>query len=404
LHGPGQPLDSASRAFFEPRFGHDFSRVRVHTDARAAESARAVDALAYAVGQHIVFGTGQYRPRTTEGRKLLAHELVHTLQQRGSGDAPTTELEVTPAADPTEREAEAAVEAITNARRFTPVLRQPVRVARQGGDGGSPTCGPNVTSRVRDAIRIMRAVFEDFWTNDERNDACEALVKAETRKQAWDIRELHSQQWVERYRPECATYVPGATPCGLFPTDPDNKDGAVQASVQIDSGCHYMGSVNYVIFGHMCKLCHDFYWSLQSGLQNLLPWHWGMKVADPMIFTEDGMELMVQVYKGPIELAYPDPSGLSAYVGGAGHAGLRIWQLQAAQANYEGSRKWSAAGYSGWGLFGSSAATPAGDRPGCAPTCPHAYPALHKLQPGEQAGDMGTGPFHVLWAPKGIIT
>ena len=60
LRAPGQPLDPAARAFFEPRFGHDFSRICVHTDAKAGESARAISARAYTVGDQIVFGAGQY--------------------------------------------------------------------------------------------------------------------------------------------------------------------------------------------------------------------------------------------------------------------------------------------------------------------------------------------------------
>ncbi len=85
LRSPGQPLDPATRAFFEPRFGHDFSQVRIHTDARAAESARAVNAVAYTVGHNVVFGAGQYAPGTTTGKQVLAHELVHVVQQRNLG-------------------------------------------------------------------------------------------------------------------------------------------------------------------------------------------------------------------------------------------------------------------------------------------------------------------------------
>ena len=139
LQSPGQPLDSGTRTFMEPRFGADFSqlrvhsvatapdpgqltigrsddaaehdaewiaetvsrgsaqdapnamlpvdfsRVRLHTDARAAVSARAVNALAYTVGRDIVFGAGQYAPGTVSGRRLLAHELTHVLQQVGAG-------------------------------------------------------------------------------------------------------------------------------------------------------------------------------------------------------------------------------------------------------------------------------------------------------------------------------
>ncbi len=81
LQSPGQPLQPATRAFMETRFGHDFSQVRVHADANASESARAVNALAYTVGRNVVFGAGQYAPGTREGKRLLAHELTHVIQQ-----------------------------------------------------------------------------------------------------------------------------------------------------------------------------------------------------------------------------------------------------------------------------------------------------------------------------------
>lgn len=74
-------MPESVRNYFEPRLGVDFSHVRMHTDSSAAESARAVNALAYTVGQDIVFGAGQYAPRTTTGQKLLAHELTHIAQQ-----------------------------------------------------------------------------------------------------------------------------------------------------------------------------------------------------------------------------------------------------------------------------------------------------------------------------------
>lgn len=81
LQSPGRPLDDATRRFFEPRFGRDFSDVHVHTDARAAESARGLNAAAYAAGGDLVFGAGRYTPGTTAGRRLLAHELSHVIQQ-----------------------------------------------------------------------------------------------------------------------------------------------------------------------------------------------------------------------------------------------------------------------------------------------------------------------------------
>ena len=90
LAEPGAPLDKATHAFMAQRFGVDFSSVRVHTDATAAQSARMVRARAYTVGRDIVFGPGEYSPHGTRGRRLLAHELAHTVQQTGSGLAAPT--------------------------------------------------------------------------------------------------------------------------------------------------------------------------------------------------------------------------------------------------------------------------------------------------------------------------
>ena len=80
----GQPLAESERAYFEPRFGADFSQVRLHTDSQAAESARAVNARAFTVGQDVVFGAGQYAQGASEGRRLMAHELTHVHQQQSS--------------------------------------------------------------------------------------------------------------------------------------------------------------------------------------------------------------------------------------------------------------------------------------------------------------------------------
>jgi outer membrane protein OmpA-like peptidoglycan-associated protein len=81
LSRPGESLDAATRAHFEPRFGHDFSRVRIHSDAEAGRSAAAVGADAYAFGQDIAFATSRHAPATAAGRALLAHELAHVVQQ-----------------------------------------------------------------------------------------------------------------------------------------------------------------------------------------------------------------------------------------------------------------------------------------------------------------------------------
>ena len=98
LGSSGQPLDSATRAFMEPRFGYDFADVRVHTNSAAARSASDMNALAFTVGNHIAFGAGQYAPGMAKTNRLLAHELAHVVQQggavqrkiRGEGSQPLT--------------------------------------------------------------------------------------------------------------------------------------------------------------------------------------------------------------------------------------------------------------------------------------------------------------------------
>jgi len=82
LKGGGQPLPESTRSFFEPRFGTNFSHVRVHTDSKAAETAKSVNAKAFTTGKDVVFGAGQYSPVTPIGKSLLAHELTHVVQQK----------------------------------------------------------------------------------------------------------------------------------------------------------------------------------------------------------------------------------------------------------------------------------------------------------------------------------
>lgn len=96
--GGGQPLDPATRGFFEPRFGVDLGGVRVHQDAWAAQSALAFGAHAYTVGRHMVFGRGRYAPSSVAGRKLVAHELTHALQQARSAADPAALRRSRPAA------------------------------------------------------------------------------------------------------------------------------------------------------------------------------------------------------------------------------------------------------------------------------------------------------------------
>ena len=139
LRSPGQPLDAATRTFFEPRFGHDFSRVRVHTDAQAAESARAVNAVAYTVGQHVSFAPGSFQPRQDSGRRLLAHELAHTVQQGGGAPAGSS-LRIEEAGSPSEREADEAARVIGYGGSYATQISQGHTIARQ-----TPAPAPGVT-------------------------------------------------------------------------------------------------------------------------------------------------------------------------------------------------------------------------------------------------------------------
>ncbi len=120
LRSPGQPLDAGTRAFMEPRFGQDLSHVRVHTNASAAESARAVNALAYTVGRNVVFGAGQYAQGTDEGRRLMAHELTHVVQQK----VPLSKgLRMSHPEDTAEKEAEAIAQRMSQEESLSSVQK-----------------------------------------------------------------------------------------------------------------------------------------------------------------------------------------------------------------------------------------------------------------------------------------
>ncbi|HSL68853.1 MAG TPA: DUF4157 domain-containing protein, partial [Longimicrobiales bacterium] len=123
LRSPGVPLDATARASFEKGLGHDFSRVRVHTDAAAAQSAQAVNSLAYTVGSEIVFGPQKYEPSSVAGRRLLAHELTHVVQQRDAGGARSgSALEIAPAGSTYEAEAERVSAQVTGTTNGKPTL------------------------------------------------------------------------------------------------------------------------------------------------------------------------------------------------------------------------------------------------------------------------------------------
>lgn len=120
LNTSGQSLDGSTRSFMESQFGHDFSKVRVHADRRAATAAASIDALAFTVGRDVVFGAQRYAPNEPAGRRLLAHELAHVVQQSDSSRS-TADLELSRPDNSLELEADRAAEL---------VMRMPAAVLR----------------------------------------------------------------------------------------------------------------------------------------------------------------------------------------------------------------------------------------------------------------------------------
>ena len=136
LRSSGQSLPPSARTFFEHRFGHDFSRVRVHVGPEAERSAREIGAAAFAVGNDIAFGAGQFRPTTPAGRQLIAHELAHVVQHR-TGAPETVRRQLIYAsgyASPYPSDSDAAE--IASFRNGTWMPSTPDFAASAGGSGG----------------------------------------------------------------------------------------------------------------------------------------------------------------------------------------------------------------------------------------------------------------------------
>lgn len=153
LRGQGQPLPAGERQFFEPRLGASLSQVRLHTDAPAARLAGSLSARAFAVGQDLVFGAGQYRPGTLEGRRLLAHELTHVLQQgHGAGQTLRRVIELRP---PGRGEASA----FARAGELVDRLNSLTRALHYTLDGRVLRCEVLDESRLNEFDRQMQALI-----------------------------------------------------------------------------------------------------------------------------------------------------------------------------------------------------------------------------------------------------
>jgi len=170
LRSPGAPLDAGAQRYFESRLGHDFSRVRIHSDARASQSAETINALAYTRGPHIVFQSQHCDVNSSTGRRLMAHELVHVIQQ-GQTQLASSDFEISSPGDRLEVEADRIADRVvtgaptpkalhTSLAQRSVLQRQParpgpaagtcptgVRLSTGGDDVHVPLCGiPNVTA------------------------------------------------------------------------------------------------------------------------------------------------------------------------------------------------------------------------------------------------------------------
>ncbi|MEO1208795.1 MAG: DUF4157 domain-containing protein [Cyanobacteria bacterium J06638_20] len=141
LQSPSQPLDAHTRLLMASRFNHDFSQVRVHTNPPASESAQAMSARAYTLGQHIVFANGHYAPATLAGQRLLAHELTHVIQQQSSDAFPAQPLAVSQPTDAAEQEARAIATQVTDGKTVQVRHRTGTVLHRDVWDWLGPTLG-----------------------------------------------------------------------------------------------------------------------------------------------------------------------------------------------------------------------------------------------------------------------
>lgn len=162
LRSSGQPLDAATRAFMEPRFGYNFGQVRVHNDSRAAASAQATNASAYTVGRDVVFGAGHYAPNTVTGKQLLAHELTHVVQQN-STMAPQELIDYAQEGQ-TETEARQAADLVLVSGaampKIGPLTATPARLARQvvGTSVATSTATPTTTPEEKERERRIAQI------------------------------------------------------------------------------------------------------------------------------------------------------------------------------------------------------------------------------------------------------
>lgn len=369
LSSSGQSIPESSRKFFEPRFGHDFSNVKIHTDAVAAKSAQSINALAYTTGNHVVFNQGQYSPGTEQGQRLMAHELTHVVQQGGAAGR----LQKKPTATPIQEHGDTAqvpdeVAASCNIAETSPADEQRINYetntftlndatrsalddfARRWNEGGADknvrvdgyasttgneplnwrlscsrantviqelikpsdggkgipvqflsmyahgatnrfsqiafppnqtatltseikikpvppkvkpeppkgkVCGPKIDNVLKNVLREVTRTFLSWDVLDQVHN-CDSLTSIVRVTNEWDIEQLHFEPIKPNF-PGCAV-----------PEDGESKKACSQ-TVEVDGKCFLAGTVNYVLWGLICRLCNmRFNYPSHSTMEDLV--------------------------------------------------------------------------------------------------------------------------------------
>jgi hypothetical protein len=235
LGSAGQPLDGSTRAFMEPRFGRDLQHVRIHNDAKASVSAKAVSALAYTVGQDIVFAEGQHRPASQEGQRLLAHELAHTVQQAGASPGPISGI--SQPGDASEREADSVADQVMRMAEPPSIgnhSKSPDEIAEDAN------AGP-VTSIMQRTVQMSRE--QSKLSEDGPGEETEDVTKVSagvaapegpvTRSSAVPrnvLPQFRSPLSLQRDPPDGGTPTPPASKCKMKSGPTYSPSGTIKAS------------------------------------------------------------------------------------------------------------------------------------------------------------------------------
>jgi hypothetical protein len=173
LHGSGRLLPQTEREFFEPRIGVDFSRVNIHTDHRAADLAGKINARAFTVGNCIVFGAGQYQPRSYQGRRLMAHELIHVVQQSNAQNANLSLVQ---------RDAPASPSAAASGGLSDEMIRQiarRLRLAMRGWGTDEEAIYSSFSGRTQEQVDEIARVYQQMYQRSLIDDLRDELTESE---------------------------------------------------------------------------------------------------------------------------------------------------------------------------------------------------------------------------------